>query len=170
MATKTKSTKPVSKKGPGVGQSLSNQRVVLWILVGFVAFLTLWMLYTVKAMQAESVSTASEAAPTGQWAKYAEGVSCTPAEAGRGNPAGVRTVRRTEGGKIVSYTSRCCKVPGTAKYQYFSGTTCPSTFTGNLVKDKSGDLRPAGGQYGNPVGGFQGRPTIAVPTVSIIRK
>lgn len=139
MPAKTKSTKPASKS-TGVGQSLSNQRIVLWLLVGFVAFLTLWMLYTVKAMQAESVGTASEAA-TGQWAKYAEGVSCTPAEAGRGNPPGVRTVRRTEGGKVVAYTSKCCKVPGTTKYQFFAGSTCPTKYNAKPVFE-GGPLRP----------------------------
>ena len=123
MATKTKSTKPVSKKGPGVGQSLSNQRVVLWILVGFVAFLTLWMLYTVKAMQAESVSTASEAALIIEDVKrtpYSPGESCTPAQAGK-----ARTTRKVVDGRLTSSSTICCKVSGTAKYQYYAGTSCP---------------------------------------------
>lgn len=117
MAAKTKSSKPASKNG--VGQSLSNQRIVLWLLVGFVAFLTLWMLYTVKAMQAESMSTASEASNRGR-SPYEAGMSCVPADSGK-----PRTTRKVVNGRLTSTSSVCCKIKGTAQYKWFDGKQCP---------------------------------------------
>lgn len=138
MPAKAKSTKPASSKGTGVGQSLSNQRIVLWLLVGFVAFLTLWMLYTVKAMQAESMSTASEASNRGR-SPYEAGMSCVPADSVK-----PRTTRKVVDGRLTSTSSVCCKIKGTAQYKWFDGKTCPIQLDAPVdakVKQTGGSVR-----------------------------
>ena len=40
---------------------LQNQRIAIWLIVGFVAFITLWFVYSVKTLQTTSMTTASEA-------------------------------------------------------------------------------------------------------------
>ncbi len=113
MPSKTKVVTS-ARKSTSVSQTLMNQRLVIWLLVGFVAFLTLWMLYTVKAMQAGSMTTSTEAFST-----PVEDSSCTPSDLSRGTI----TSKKVVNGRVVKKTLTCCKVPGTSQY-YWRSMSC----------------------------------------------
>lgn len=42
-------------------KTLQNQRIAIWLIVGFVAFITLWFVYSVKTLQNTSMTTSTEA-------------------------------------------------------------------------------------------------------------
>ena len=126
MPSKTKAVKSSARKSTSVSQTLMNQRLVIWLLVGFVAFLTLWMLYTVKAMQAGTMGTASEAsepASSNRGVKQMEpGYTCTVSDSRKGE---IVTRKKNANGRIVqSRPVSCCKKPGTAQYvwKYTNGS------------------------------------------------
>lgn len=111
MPSKTKAVAS-ARKSTSVSQTLMNQRVVIWLLVGFVAFLTLWMLYTVKAMQAGSMTTSTEAFSVAS--KKTIGSECTRSDYSRTYNKGVKIRTLTKNGST-TITMVCVKV-GTRFY------------------------------------------------------
>lgn len=111
MPSKTKAVAS-ARKSTSVSQTLMNQRLVIWLLVGFVAFLTLWMLYTVKAMQAGSMTTSTEAFSAGN--SKTAGSECTRSDYTRTYKKGIK-IRTLRNGGITTQTMVCVKV-GTRYY------------------------------------------------------
>lgn len=123
MPSKTKAVKSSARKSTSVSQTLMNQRLVIWLLVGFVAFLTLWMLYTVKAMQASSMGTKTEAAAN----PLDVNQSCTPSDRRRGQ---ILTFKKGGTGRTNVRAVTCCKKKGTSQYYWVDssntyGNACP---------------------------------------------
>lgn len=105
------------KTGQTTEKTLQNQRIAIWLIVGFVAFITLWFVYSVKTLQNTAMTTSSEAA-SGGTVKY--GGSCTRSDFNRYKNSG-RGVMGYGG----SYRAYCCKKSDRSAQYVWQGTKCP---------------------------------------------
>ena len=100
-------------------KTLQNQRIAIWLIVGFVAFITLWFVYSVKTLQNTSMTISSEAVSGSQAVK--PGRACTRVDNTR--------YKKGKDGGYMNGTQRamlyCCKKPGTAQYVW-NYTQCPA--------------------------------------------
>ncbi len=104
-------------------KTLQNQRIAIWLIVGFVAFITLWFVYSVKTLQNTSMTTSSEAS-SGGGVRY--GLECTKSDHNRykKNGRGLSGLVRSPNDKT-KYRAFCCKDSSgrTAKY-FWAAAQC----------------------------------------------